>query len=434
MASMPPVEASLGYKTSFDEWIKSREISCWGTNAGAEAIAFQSWRHFKEAFAPELIRRAVEESPIPVKRCLDPFGGSGTTALACQFLGVHPITVEVNPYLADLIESKLTTYNPMELSRELGRLINRSYSIFPDIAQVLENAPITLCEPGDGERWIFNRDISERLGCLLQAISEIGENTYARFFRSILGGVLVSASNIVINGKGRRYRRGWKAKPPQPGSLDTQFKEAAVNAIGDITRYGNRKELDFTLFRGDSRELAKSAREIDLCIFSPPYPNSFDYTDVYNIELWALGYLSSREDNRALRNETLSSHVQIHRQYAAAPETSLLLNDVLSQLKERRSLLWNKNIPEMVGAYFADLLSVIAGVRSNLSKNGTMWMVVGDSKYAGTIIPVAKILIEILVKDGWLLLRNEPFRSMRVSAQQGGQFGLDETLIVLQLP
>ncbi|WP_312596646.1 DNA methyltransferase [Stutzerimonas nitrititolerans] len=432
MASMPSVDASLEYKTTFEEWIKSREISCWGTNSGAEAIAFQSWRHFKEAFAPELIRTAVEESPIPVKRCLDPFGGSGTTALACQFLGVHPVTVEVNPYLADLIESKLTTYDPMELSRELGGLINRSYSVLPNIEQMIREAPITLCEPGDGERWIFNRDISERLACLLQAISEVKNNTHARFFRSILGGVLVSASNIVINGKGRRYRRDWKGKPPQAGYLDTLFRDAAVNAIGDITRYGNRKFLDFTLYRGDSRELAKCAGEIDLCVFSPPYPNSFDYTDVYNVELWALGYLSSKEDNRTLRNETLSSHVQIHRQYASAPGTSALLNDVLNQLKERRSLLWNKNIPEMVGAYFADLLSVIAGVKSNLRDNGTMWIVVGDSKYAGIAIPVAKILIEILIEDGWRLLRNEPFRSMRVSAQQGGQLGLDETLIVFQ--
>ena len=59
----------------------------------------------------ELMARAVAESTIPVQRCLDPFGGSGTTALACQFLGTEPITIEVNPFLADLIEAKLTDYD-----------------------------------------------------------------------------------------------------------------------------------------------------------------------------------------------------------------------------------------------------------------------------------------------------------------------------------
>ena len=33
----------------------------------------------------------------------------------------------------------------------------------------------------------------------------------------------------------------------------------------------------------------------DLAVFSPPYPNSFDYTDVYNVELWAMGYLRNSD-------------------------------------------------------------------------------------------------------------------------------------------
>jgi DNA modification methylase len=59
-----------------------------GTNAGSIDLPFQGWRRFKEAFAPELIERAVHESIIPVHHLVDPFGGSGTTALAAQFLGI----------------------------------------------------------------------------------------------------------------------------------------------------------------------------------------------------------------------------------------------------------------------------------------------------------------------------------------------------------
>ena len=97
-------------KVTFHDWTHNRDLPSFSTNAGAQRLPFQDWRHFKESFAPELIARAVKESPIPVERCIDPFGGSGTTALACQFLGVHPVIGEVNPYLADLIEAKLTAY------------------------------------------------------------------------------------------------------------------------------------------------------------------------------------------------------------------------------------------------------------------------------------------------------------------------------------
>ena len=83
---------------SFESWTRQRKIVSIGTNAGAEPLPFQSWHHFKEAFAPEVVARAVRQSQRNVTRCLDPFGGSGTTALACQFLGVAPTTIEVNPY------------------------------------------------------------------------------------------------------------------------------------------------------------------------------------------------------------------------------------------------------------------------------------------------------------------------------------------------
>lgn len=46
---------------AFDQWTKGRKINTLGTNAGAEKLPFQTWRHFKEAFAPELVARAVRK-------------------------------------------------------------------------------------------------------------------------------------------------------------------------------------------------------------------------------------------------------------------------------------------------------------------------------------------------------------------------------------
>jgi len=99
-----------------------------GTNAGSVELPFQNWRRFKEAFAPELIAQAVRHSSVRVRSCLDPFGGSGTTALACQFLNVHPVTIEVNPFLADLIEAKLSKYSCDALARDFGLVVRRSRS------------------------------------------------------------------------------------------------------------------------------------------------------------------------------------------------------------------------------------------------------------------------------------------------------------------
>ncbi len=417
---------------SFDSWVSGRTVKTLATNSGTSALAFQNWRKFKEAFAPELIAKAVSESAVSVTSCLDPFGGSGTTALACQFLGIMPHTFEVNPYLADLIEAKLTTYDIGTLATDFADVVREANHLKPDLLKLYECAPATLVEPGKNDRWIFDIDVAERIASYRLAIDALSNRDNARLFTALLGGVLIDLSNVLVSGKGRRYRRGWDKVHKDPRQVDILLLRAVEAAIGDIVRHAERKELRYNLARGDSRELIKSAPEVDLVIFSPPYPNSFDYTDVYNVELWMLGYLADFSINKELRLATLASHVQISRQFAQAPRSSSTLERTLSRLEEVREQLWDKRIVDMIGGYFADMLNVMQGSSKALVANGEIWMVVGDSKYAGIPVPVADILCELAADANCAVLRKEPFRSMRSSAQQGGNEELPETLIVLR--
>jgi hypothetical protein len=421
----------IGEPVSFDEWIGGRTLESIGTNAGADALPFQGWRHFKEAFAPELIRRAILESPIPVRHCLDPFGGSGTTALACQFLGVRPTAIEVNPFLADLIEAKLTQYDVRGLARDLGALVKGANKRRLNALKFYASAPITFVEPGLDGRWIFNSAVAARIGAYVATLPSIENLENRRLFRVLLGGVLIDLSNVIISGKGRRYRRRWRERLVTAADVDEALCRSVEAAVGDILRHAQRSEFSYSVLRGDARRLARRVRSVDIAIFSPPYPNSFDYTDVYNVELWALKYLTKADDNRSLRMSTLSSHVQIKRPFAAAPKSSPLLNQALRALKSNRDALWNPGIPDMVGAYFADMAATIQSIVEKLPNQGQIWMVVGDSRYAGISIPVADILSQLSKSMGCRLTTKEPFRSMRTSAQQGGSFSLNETLLVL---
>ncbi len=417
---------------TFDNWINGREITALGTNAGAQALPFQGWRNFKEAFAPELIARAVSESPIRVKRCIDPFSGSGTTALACQFLGIHPTFIEVNPYLADLAEAKVSRYDVPSLTRDFSKLVRKANGISRAARVVFSGLPPTFIEPGHNGRWIFDRGVADRLAAYRIALKDIRDPINRRLFRVLLGGVVVEVSNVIVSGKGRRYRRNWEDQRKTARHLDEAFCAAVEIAVGDIVRHGTRREMDYSLFRGDCRSILKKRRaQYDLAVFSPPYPNSFDYTDVYNVELWALGYLKTPNSNTELRTSTLSSHVQIRREFPPAPKGSPALATALERLEDVRDELWDKSIPEMVGGYFADMATVIDSLWSRLTKGAQMWMVVGDSRYAGVSIPVGMILAQLAEQSGKTVVNHEPFRSMRSSPQQGGQQSLSETLLVL---
>lgn len=416
----------------FDHWTKGRSVASLGTNAGSAALPFQRWRHFKEAFAPEVVREAIAKSPINVKRCLDPFGGSGTTALACQFLGVHPTTVEVNPYLADLIEAKLDRYDCEVLVSALTNIVRRAPMLGDAAEEFMRGLPATFVEASTKDRWIFDRPVAFRLSQLLMAIEELPFERERRLYRILLGGIMIGVSNVIVNGKGRRYRRNWSATYRSAADVEKAFVEAATSAIGEIDRYSQRRETSYLLRRGDCRLVLNHTDQFDISIFSPPYPNSFDYTDVYNIELWMLGYLRESADNRRLRGETLSSHVQIHRDFAPAPAGSPCLVDTLASLERVRSELWSRNIPAMVGGYFADMELVMQQVAHSLVPGGQMWMVVGDSRYGDVKIAVAQVLAELAPKLGLEVDRLEVLRDMRSSAQQGGRHELAESLVVLR--
>lgn len=156
----------------FDEWTKARVPAVIGTNSGSAPLAFQNWRRFKEAFVPELVERAVDETSTALGRrvssCLDPCAGSGTTPLACQFLGVHPWAIEVNPFLADLIEAKLALVDAGAVARRCGEIIRSGRIVDP--VSFYAAAPPTFVEPGVGGRYLFSRDVAERLASLLAAI------------------------------------------------------------------------------------------------------------------------------------------------------------------------------------------------------------------------------------------------------------------------
>lgn len=417
---------------SFDEWTGGRKIVSIGSNAGAERLPFQGWHHFKEAFAPEVIARAVAESGREVRSCLDPFGGSGTTALACQFLGVAPTTIEVNPYLADLIEAKLCSYDADDLALDLARVMRSVAGRRRASLARFKHAPVTFIESAEQDRWVFNRNVAERIACHLDAIDELARPTHRRLFKAMLGGMLISVSNVLINGKGRRYRSNWQEREIPPRSVDHMFEERTRQAIKEIHAHRMRRYRNYQVMRGTCIEQISKIPKFDLSVFSPPYPNSFDYTDVYNVELWMLGYLGGRDANRDLRMSTLCSHVQIKREFAPAPKGSRRLNVALGRLNRLKGELWSPWIPEMVGGYFHDMNQVMAGLHGQLNSRGEVWAVVGDSRYAGIRIQVAKILADLATPLGFEVVKVEPFRSMRSSAQQGGLQELDESLVVLR--
>lgn len=409
-----------------DGWMSSLVDSApHSSNQPSINLPFQRWFKFKEAYSPKLVLDVVDSLGSLPFHIVDPFGGCGTTAITSQFLGISPTAIEVNPFLADLTESKLTNYNFTSLL-EAKKLVFSAVDAI--VIKDIGFYPESFVEPGSRGKWLYSQEVFSKILRYKGAVELIDDVSIRRLFRVILGSTLVPVSNIFISGKGRKYKQDWKNRPASVQELDNLFENNLNKALRDIYQFSG-KSSSYTLLRGDCRARSKEFGEFDLSVFSPPYPNSFDYTDVYNIELWLLDYITSHSECRDLRTETLRSHVQVKRSYEFAELDSPILKDVHSQLNKIKGELWNPAIPDMVAAYFDDLYGLLSNMSERITRNGNIVMVVGDSAYQSIRIPVADILSEISRDLGFTTKQKNVVRRMRTSAQQGGSASLDETII-----
>ena len=400
------------------------------SNQGTTKIPFQRWFHFKEAFSPKFVTDTLGTLPYKVDKCLDPFGGSGTTAVTCRMLGISSIVVEVNPFLADLIEAKLVPVSAASFCSSYERLLS-GLVIEPCDRAAIRGMPATMTEPGLKGRFVFAADVYATVRAIVRAAADLAPEL-ARLLRVLLGVVLVPNSNVTINGKGRRYRRDWETRRRSATDLIVSLDDAVDMAVADLTLYSGLRRGRHIVHRGDARTALASIKQVDVAIFSPPYPNSFDYTDVYNLELWMLGYLKSGSDNHTLRHQTLRSHVQMKWRDTKRLAISDVLEGTLDALRRARTDLWNLNIPEMIGFYFDDLVTIFAHLRRILAPGHHAIIAVGDSQYGGIHVDVASILIECVGRLDFRLTERGAIRSMRNSSQHGGRFELAEHCLVFE--
>ena len=400
------------------------------SNMGSGELPFQRWFRFKEAYAPAFVKNMVASCDYPVRHLLDPFGGSGTTALTARMEGLDSTSIEINPFLADVIRAKVSPVS-VESFRESCQRIVGGLRVVKGDYQVIEGAPVTLLEPGLNDRFVYGREAYGVLRALNRRIGKLEEDE-GRLARVLLGSILVECSNVIVNGKGRRYRRNWESRRVSRDDVVQCFEGAVERAVEDLTKFDREDRTEHAVYTDDARSKLSSVPSADLAIFSPPYPNSFDYTDVYNLELWMLGYFRTATDNANHRARTLRSHVQIKWPERRFGTPTPKLARVKKALEGRRGELWNRNIPEMVVGYFDDLEKVLTSLKGSIREGAFVVAAVGDSQYGGVKIDTGGILSEIGERCGYELEDAMEIRSMRASWQHGGGFDLAETAIRLR--
>ena len=315
--------------------------------------------------------------------CLEPFSGSGTTALELQNNDIPCYAFEVNPLMFLIARVKLEkAYNISRIDYWLNFVKQRRESI----QVTLQTEFNTLYEGKDKEKWNYNTDVGIAVEKLRVTINLIDEEIYKELFTVALASILLDVSNLYRNGKCLSYKRNWKQRQINEGDVYRFFDDKVVYEIKkdiETAKYNAGQNNKLLLFNEDSRvgiESKVKNESIDLVITSPPYLNSRDYTDTYMLELKTLGFTGTSEEIRELREKTLRSHVQIKWKDKTNIENELL-SETIKKLEAASEDIeqWNNSIIDMVRLYFVDMQSIFRILYKKMKNGGRVYFNVSNS-------------------------------------------------------
>lgn len=380
---------------------------------------FHRWYPFVEGYSAELVERALSE-PAPDGLVLDPFGGSGTTALTAATLGRDSLYAEVNPYLAWIADVKINQ------ARAVAGTPGATAGL-RNLATEVENGHLPAFEQdhpllvADQKRGYFPDDTARRVLELLALIDKSLTGSVCEVARLAVATSLIPASQMIR----RTDLRKRVPSDPSPVPFRPLVAQCLRDFADDIDQSGVK-------LAGSARRIATDVRaswddnpQISVIVTSPPYLNGTNYCRNTKLELLALGFMSGEDDLKSLRTASISAGINnVSKRRTVALEISCV-EPIARQLDQ---VAYDIRIPALVRSYFADMKQVFAQLRNHAAAGVRMYFDIGDSRYCGIHIPTHSLLRQIAEDERWRCLGEEVLRTRR--SYDGNQ--LTQVLLYLE--
>lgn len=356
---------------------------------------------------------------------LDPFCGSGTTAIEAMLLGRNVVSIDIDPFARLLIKVKTTVYSKTDIEL-LNSVVNRLKKMQPnsDINYPYPNIP-------NIDKWFCEKS-KTWLSFFKCSIDELtaGNNNIKDYLYVVMAGIIRKVSNADEVSPKPYVSTRYPKTPADPYELffktEEMYREAIMEFSQDVSDLNNTSEI---LDSRDARDI-NTDRVIDMTVTSPPYINAYDYVRSLKFEdLW-LG-LASDEQLKKNRKSYIGTEISqsFYDEYIYASQSEILAPIIteIEKVDAKRA--------SIVNTYFEDMAKNIVAVHERLKTGGRYVIVVGDSKIRGQSIPTAKILTEIAERNGYkfelsfkYVIRDRYLHLPR--AGRGGIIKYDEILVI----
>ena len=248
--------------------------------AGTTPGSTHSIHWFPGNFIPQIPAALVQVLSHRADLVLDPFGGSGTTAVEAARLGRRAISSDLIAASYIISDAKLAILRGA-LNR---RLLSQILGVLTFEQQCRSDAP---GRNGEGtERALsywYSEDTLRQLHYLWSLV-EVQTPDARRVLKAIFSDVLFdcasTAGSMTRTGKRRRHHWGWIADNVRPKNLvEHNAIELFRHRLATLGKHlAHPIEHTAIVIRQDARCLAIRNSSIDLVVTSPPYIGVIDYT------------------------------------------------------------------------------------------------------------------------------------------------------------
>jgi len=412
--------------TKTDKTGRLRELVNFKIN---ELMPIHRWYYFKEGYSHQIVEKLLSEFEIEKgSTVLDPFAGSGTTLLACQWKGVYPKGVDINPFFTFVQRAKLDwyKYDHKKLETEIKKL-----------SEMEVNEPSIKAPELSSFRRVYLPKILKQLLFFKEAVLEVEDDLTRNFLLLGLASILEEVSQVKKDGKGLKFVQRKRASPVKSVFIEKLKSMFADLHYAESRFFGSTEKIEGEVFTADTRKKVDFIDEdsIDFVMFSPPYLNTFDYTEVYKLELWFLDFIKNYDEFKALRATTLRSHNLFNWETTKIWKHKLL-EQIVQEIKTRK--LWSDIIPVMIQGYFDDMFLSMQQLHKVLKQGSFCVIVVGNSSYAKVPIPTDLLLAKIGKDAGFKPIEVRIARTLLTSSQQLKKLDKDlrsilrESIIILK--
>ncbi len=407
---------------------------------GGGGLPIHRWFRYREGFSPSLITELGLG-----QRILDPFCGSGSIMIGAAQQDRSSVGIDVNPLAAFVARVKLSP-----LSTAGIRQARRFLSLID--GQVEHAAPAPLPDLRIARK-VFEPAILETILRLKRLIDDYAsDDSLADFLLLAWLSILEEVGSYFKEGNGIKYRNrkrtgsGYVARPDGKWQVDrfgsdqrdfalASFKSRLDTMLADVPAWKDGAWSSQQIIEGDSLEQVHRLPEgsFDSVIFSPPYANRFDYFESQKVELWFGGFVTSYGEMTSLRKRSVRSHLGAALNGDTAPLEEV---DDLIDLMDPESYAMRTRVPALIRGYFRDMQAILTASRRVLRDGGSCFVVVGNSAYAGVIIPTDSFIARIGRSVGFGSASVVPVRHLTVAPQQrnelrGCEEYMRESIVVL---